>query len=262
MKLAVLIKQVPSSEARVKVAGDGKSIDPSDVEMIVNPYDEYAMEAALQLKEKHGGEVVAVAMGGDKVDEALRTCLALGADRAIALKDAAFQGSDAMATARILAAAVKTLEPDLVLCGKVSIDLENSATGIAVAELLDMPHVSVVSELEVPDEKTAIAKREIEGGMETLEVQLPAVLTANKGLNEPRYASLKGIMMAKKKPLESMDAAALGIDPSTVGAAASNVAVTAMEPPAERSGGQVFQGDVAEVVPKVVKLLKEEAKVL
>lgn len=262
MKLAVMIKQVPSSEARIKIGGDGTSVDAADLEHVVNPYDEYAMEAALRLKEKHGGEVTVVALGGNKIDEALRTCLALGADRAIALKDPAFEGSDAMATARILAAAVKTLSPDLVLCGKLSIDLENSATGIAVAELLDLPHVSVVSELEMPNETTAVVKREIEGGMETLEVRLPAVLTANKGLNEPRYASLKGIMMAKKKPLEAMDAAALGIDPTTVGRAASAVSVVAMEPPAERAGGQMFQGDPAEVVAKVVRLLREEAKVL
>lgn len=262
VKIAVLIKQVPSSEARIRVAADGRSIDPADVEYGVNVYDEYAMEAALQTKEKHGGEVVVLALGGPKVEEALRTCLALGADRAVVLRDEAFAGGDSLGTARVLSAALRKEAPDLILCGKLSIDEENFAVGPQVAELLDLPHASVLSHLEVPDPKHVTAKREIEGGMEELEIELPAVLTANKGLNEPRYASLKGIMMAKKKPMETLDAAGLGLDPATVGAQAAQVSIVAMEPPPERSGGRLFEGAAKDVVPEVVRLLKEEAKVL
>ena len=262
MKIAVLIKQVPSSEAKIRVGGDGRSIDTDGVEYVVNPYDEFAVEAALQAKEKFGGEVVVFGLGGDKVEESLRQCLALGADQAVVLRDAAFQGSDSLGVARILAAAVKSAEPNLVFCGKVGIDRDDAAVGVMVAELLGMPHVSVVTELEWTDESHCKVGREIEGGSETLEVTLPAVLTANKGLNEPRYASLKGIMMAKKKPMEVKDAAALGIDASTVGSGAALTNVVKMEPPAERTAGKMIQGDAAQMVQELVRMLKDEAKVL
>ena len=262
MKIAVLIKQVPSSEAKIRVGGDGRSIDTDGVEYVVNPYDEFAVEAALQAKEKFGGEVVVFGLGGDKVEESLRQCLALGADQAVVLRDAAFQGSDSLGVARILAAAVKGAEPNLVFCGKVGIDRDDAAVGVMVAELLGMPHVSVVTELEWTDESHCKVGREIEGGSETLEVTLPAVLTANKGLNEPRYASLKGIMMAKKKPMVVKDAAALGIDASTVGSGAALTNVVKMEPPAERTAGKMIQGDAAQMVQELVRVLKDEAKVL
>jgi electron transfer flavoprotein beta subunit len=261
LKIAVLIKQVPSSEARIRVAG-GASVELADVELIVNPYDEYAMEAALQLKEKVGGEVVAFCLGGEKAEEALRTCLALGADRAVVLRDTAFAGSDALGIAQVLAAALRPFAPDLVLCGKLSIDSENSAVGIMVAEILDFAHASVLSSLELDGETLIRARREIEGGFEELEIQLPAVLTANKGLNEPRYASLKGIMMAKKKPLEVLDGSALGISASEVGAAAARTETIAMEPPPERVAGRVLQGDAPEMVTQLIRYLKDEAKVL
>lgn len=262
MKIAVLIKQVPSSEAKIRVGGDGSSIDGDGVELVVNPYDEFAMEAALQAKEKFGGEVVAIGLGGEKLEEALRQCLALGADQAIVLRDPGFVGSDSLGTARILAAALRPLAPDLVLAGKLAIDQENGAVGVMVAELLDLPHVAVATELEWIDEAHCRVGREIEGGAETLEVTLPAVLTANKGLNEPRYASLKGIMMAKKKPMEVKDAAALGIDAATVGAAGAFARVVKMAPPPERVAGRVLQGDAQQMVAELVQLLKNEAKVL
>ncbi|MCA9726512.1 MAG: electron transfer flavoprotein subunit beta/FixA family protein [Candidatus Eisenbacteria bacterium] len=261
MKIAVLIKQVPSSEARIRVAG-GASVELADVELIVNPYDEYAMEAALQIKEKVGGEIAVFCMGGEKAEEALRTCLALGADRAVILRDPAFAGSDVSGIARILTAALRPFSPDLVLCGKLSIDSENSAVGIMVAELLDMAHASVVTQLELEGESKVRVKREIEGGLEELEIELPAVLTANKGLNEPRYASLKGIMMAKKKPMEVLDSSALSLAADAAGSGASKVEITAMEPPAERSAGRVLQGEPAEMVGQLLQYLKDEAKVL
>lgn len=262
MKIVVLVKQVPNSEARISIAPDGHSVDLTDVQWVVNPYDEYAVEAALQLKEKFGGEVIALALGPDRIEEALRTCLALGADRAVALKDVAFSGSDALGTARALAAAVRKLECDVVLCGKISIDEENSAAGVQVAELLDWPHVSVVSHLEFQDERRALVQREIEGGAEEIEVELPAVFTANKGLNEPRYASLKGIMSAKKKPLEAWDLGALGLGAAEVGAGAARVTVTSLEPPPARAAGQMVDGDSTQAVARLVAYLKNDRKLI
>ncbi len=262
MNIAVLIKQVPSSEARIKIAADGRSIEPGDVEYVINPYDEYAVEAALQLKEKFGGEVVVVAMGPARVEDAIRTCLALGADRGVVLKDEALLGGDALSTARVLSAAVRKLGSDLVLCGKLSIDEENSAVGVEVAELLSWPHVSVVTSAEWIDDKHVKVSREIEAASEEIEVELPAVLTANKGLNEPRYPSLKGIMAAKKKPMEAWDLAALGIEAALVGVGASRVKVSALEPPSPRAAGQVWSGDPHEVVSKLINALKNERKLI
>lgn len=262
MKIAVLVKQVPSSEAKIRIGADGKSIDTAEVEWVVNPYDEFAMEAALQAKEKFSGEVTVIGLGGDKVEEALRQCLALGADKAMVLRDAAFEGSDSLGVARALTAAVKEVGPDVVFCGKLGIDHDNSAVGVMVAELMGWPHASVVSSLEFNDESSATVVREIEGGSETLSVKLPAVLAANKGLNEPRYANLKGIMMAKKKPMDVKDAAALGIDAGTVGAAGAMTTTESMQPPAERSAGRLIDGDPQQQVTELVRLLKDEAKVL
>lgn len=257
MKIGVLIKQVPSSEARIKIGADGRSVDPAEVQYVINPYDEYAMEAALQLKEKFGGEVTAISAGTAKAEEALRSCLALGADRAVLIKDDSLASGDSLATARLLAAAVARQELDLLLCGKLSIDVEESAVGVQVAELLGLPHVSVISKLEPVEERRFVVHREIEGGMERIEVELPAVLTANKGLNEPRYASLKGIMAAKKKPLETLDRAALGL-----GDAPQSVSLIKLEYPAPRSEGKVFKGEARESVRQVVDLLRQEAKLL
>ncbi len=259
MKIVVLVKQVPGSEARIRIAGDGRSIDPAEVSFVVNPYDEYALEAGLQLKEKFGGELTAVSAGSPKAEEALRTCLALGADRAVLIRDEAMAAAPCSFVAKALAAVLKKLEPDLILCGKVSIDQENSAVGVEVAEFLDLPHVSVVSKLEATAENRLRVHREIEGGAEVIDVDLPAVLTANKGLNEPRYASLKGIMAAKKKPLESQDLASLGLDAGDMGAGAS---LAALEYPPPRAAGKVLTGESREAVQKLVALLRDEAKVL
>lgn len=259
VKIAVCVKEVPSSEARIALAPDGKSIDESNVEMVVNPYDEYALEEALRIKESQGGEVIVVTVGPDRAKQAIRQCLARGADRAIHVKDEAFLGGDGLGTARILAEVIKGLDVDLVFCGKLSIDVEDDCVGIAVAEYLGWPHASMVTKVEWTGERTARVHREIEGGREVLEVQLPAVLTAEKGLNEPRYASLKGIMAAKKKPIEDT---VPQLDAAEVGPAGAGVEIVAMAPPPERGGGKKFEGAPEEVVPKVVELLKNEAKVL
>ncbi len=260
MKIVVCMKQVPSSEARIVVAPGGTTIDPSEVEMVVNPYDEYAVEEALRIKEAKGaGEVIVVAIGPEKAKEAIRSCLAMGADRGLIVKDAAYHGGDGLAQAQILADLVRGLAPDLVLCGKLSIDVESNCVGIGLAEYLGWPHVSLVEKIEWVGERELQAHRAIEGGKEIVAVGLPAVVTAEKGLNEPRYASLKGIMAAKRKPIDEVTPS---IPAAQVGAQAAGVRVVAMAPPPARGGGQIFDGEPAEIVPKVVALLKTEAKVL
>ncbi len=259
MRIVVCVKQVASSEARINIAAGGASIDPTDVEMVVNPYDEYALEEALRIKEAKGGEVVVVTVGPEKAKEAVRTCLAMGADRGLIVLNPDYLGGDALGTARILADVIRGLQPDLILCGKLSIDVESDAVAVALAELLDWPHVSMVTKLEWTGERALKAYREVEGGQEVVAVSLPALLTAEKGLNEPRYASLKGIMAAKRKTIEEVTPS---VPAAEVGRAAQGVTVVAMAPPPARTGGRKFEGDPAEIVPKVVALLKTEAKVI
>src|SRR5437763_8945328 len=201
VKIAVCIKRVPDTETRIKIGGDGKSIEESGVKFVLNPYDEFAVEEALRLKEKAGaGEVVAISLGPDAAQETIRTALAMGADRWVLLKSAT-PSLDPLVAARALAAELEGGGYDLILFGKVAIDDYSQAVGTMVAELLGLPSVSAVAHLELAGGK-GTAEREIEGGIEVVEFTLPAVLTADKGLNEPRYPALKGIMAAKKKPLE------------------------------------------------------------
>lgn len=250
MKIAVCIKRVPDTETRVKIAADGVSVDETGVKFILNPYDEFAVEEALQRKEKAGsGEVVAIALGSDAAQETIRSALALGADRGILLK-ADKVPADALAVAKALAAELKDGGYDLILFGKLAVDDYNHAVGPMVAELLGLPCVTAISTLELDGGK-GVAEREIEGGMEVVEFALPAVLTAEKGLNTPRYPALKGIMAAKKKPIETKPAA-LG---------ASRVTVSALALPPERRAGRIL-GEGAAVVPELVRLLRTEAKVL
>jgi electron transfer flavoprotein beta subunit len=262
VKIVVCIKQVPSSEARVKVAGDGASIERGDIELVVNPYDENAVEEALQIKEAKGGETIALTVGSDQAEAALRACLNQGIDKAMIVKEPSLLGGDFLGTAKILAAAIKQIEPDLILLGKLSIDEENSGVGPALAELLGLPHVAVASKLEWVDDTKVKVSREVEGATEILELSLPAVITANKGLNEPRYASLRGIMAAKKKPIEPIDAGSLGLDPQAVGADGRKIAIAKMEPPPPRAEGKLIEGEPQEAAVELVRLLREEAKVL
>ena len=262
MNVVVCIKQVPSSEARIQIAADGRSVDLSGCDLVVNPYDEYALEEGLRTREKFGGTLTVLSAGPAKAEEALRTALALGADRALIVKEEVLLGGDAISTARILSEAIRPLQADLILFGKVSIDVENHGVGVAVAELLGLPHVSVVSKIEWTDEKKITVHREIDGATEVVELVLPALLTANKGLNEPRYPSLPGIMKAKKKPIEELTATAIGIDPSTAGAAARRLVVSEMTPPTMRQEGRKWTGDAREAVVEVLRLLRDERKVL
>jgi len=259
MKIIVCMKQVPDTAARITVTGDGKGIETGDLSYVVNPYDEYGVEEALRIKEKLGGEVVVISLGPDRATEAIRTCLAMGADRAIHLKDDAFGEADPFVTAKVLARVISEMEYDLIFCGKQAVDDNAAFVGPALAEFLGVPQATVITKL-TPDEdgKTITVEREVEGGKEVLEIPLPALVTTQKGLNEPRYASLPGIMKAKKKEIKVVDAASLGIADEP----AAKVKAQSWSPPPERKAGKKIPGEPAEAVKKLVRLLKEEAKAL
>jgi electron transfer flavoprotein beta subunit len=224
------------------------SIDPAGIKFVISPYDEFAIETALRLKEAHGGEVVAVSVGDGASGEQLRSALAMGADRAILLKGQ--PSLDGLATAAALAAELEGAGADLVLMGMKAVDGDQQQVGPMTAELLGIPCVTVAAEVEIADGKV-VAHRETEGGIEVVEAPMPAVLTITKGAFEPRYPSLKGIMAAKKKPLEEKDAQ-LG---------ESRLKVRRVSPPADRPAGRIV-GQGADAVPELVRLLREEAKVL
>jgi electron transfer flavoprotein beta subunit len=246
----VCVKQVADTETRVKVAADGKSLHPDGVTWILNPYDEFAVEQALRVKEKLGaGEVIAVSLGGAGVPTVLRNVLAMGADRAIHIR---VDGpvTDPLAVARALAQEIRVLSPELVWFGRQAVDDDASQVGPMTAELLDLPCVTGVASFEL-DGRTARVERDIEGGREVVEVGLPAAFTTDKGLNEPRYASLKGIMAAKKKPIDEK--------PASLGEA--SLEVLALNLPAARQSGRIV-GKGIEGVGELVRVLREEAKLL
>ncbi|HSG30061.1 MAG TPA: electron transfer flavoprotein subunit beta/FixA family protein, partial [Thermodesulfobacteriota bacterium] len=218
MKSIVIVRQTPDTEAKINVASSGDSIDPEGIKWVLNPYDEFAVEEAIRNKEKNGGEVVLITMGPARSLECLRTGLAMGADSAVHIKDDDFAFSDPFAIGKVIAQEIKNIgEYDLILTGKKMIDEETGQVGIQVAQELGIPHVSIVTKLDInADAKTATAVKDIEGGTMTVEVPLPSLITCEKGLNEPRYASLPGIMKAKKKPVKEVaagdiDTGALGL---------------------------------------------------
>jgi electron transfer flavoprotein beta subunit len=250
MKIAVCIKRVPVMDVRFRIGADGKSVDEAGLKYDVNDFDLWAVEAALRLKESTGqGDVAVISLGPDAVQEQIRKALSMGADRGIQLK-ADKPGVDALAIARALAAELKNGGWDLILFGKVAIDTADQAVGPMVAELLGLPCVSAISSLEISNGR-GTAKRELEGATEVVDFPLPAVLTVDEGLNKERLPSLKGIMAAKKKPLE--------VKPAQLGTA--SVTVARMELPAERAPGRII-GEGAAAVPELVRLLQTEAKVL
>ena len=249
MKIVVCVKRVADTEARIRVAGDGKSVDPAGVKFVPNPYDEFAVEAALRLRDAAGaGEVVALSVGGAECAETLRTILAMGADAAVLLK--AEGQPEGLAVAQAIAAELREREYDLVLFGMKAIDDDLQAVGAMVAELLEIPSVTVVTEFRLEGDEV-VADREIEGGTEVVALKRPCVLTVTKGAYEPRYASLKGIMAAKKKPLEEK--------PAAVGE--SGTTVEALVAPPDRKPGRIV-GQGPDAVPELLRLLREEAKVV
>jgi len=262
MRVVICVKQVPDTETKIRVK-DGQ-VDHSETKYVVNPYDEYAIEEGLRIKERLGeGKITLVSMGPERAKDALKSGLAVGAEEAIHLVDEAFEGSDPYATALILSKALQKIDYDIVFCGKQGVDEDHAQVGIILAELLDVPHVSVVTLLEISDdEKSILAHREVEGGHEVVEAPLPAVITAQKGLNEPRYASIKGIMAVKKKVIPEWNAEEIGVDAEGVGAKAAKIAFAEVTLPPERAGGRVFDEDPVQDAIKVAHLLRDEAKIL
>jgi len=264
VKILVLIKQTPDTETKIRVKADGKGIETGDIKYIINPYDEFAIEEALQIKEKNGGtpEVVVASFGTEATRELIVKGLAMGGDRGLLIDNAGLTEVDGLTAARVLAAAVQAEKPDLVLVGKQAIDDDNMHVGTMLAELLGWPHVNVVTKLALEGGR-AKAEREVEGGqVEVYDVGLPAVFGAHKSLNTPRYASLPGIMKAKKKPLDKKTPADFGLEAGKL-QSGNRTVFTGFKNPPEKPKGQIFKGEDVEVmVSKVVKLLREEAKVI
>jgi electron transfer flavoprotein beta subunit len=261
MKILVLIKQTPDTETKIRLSGDGKSIEQGDIKYIINPYDEFAIEEALKLKEKIGaGEVVIASFAGEAAKELIVKGLAMGGDRGLLINSSGHEHTDSLGVAKVLSAAIKAEKADIVFCGKQAIDDDNMHVGTMVAELLGWPHVNVVTKFDLSG-TTARVEREVEGGqVEVYDVTLPAIFGAHKSLNTPRYASLPGIMKAKKKPFDLKTPADVGVDPSTL---KPKALVKGYRYPSEKPKGKVFAGEPVEVmVEKVVKLLREEAKVI
>ena len=256
MNHVVCIAYVPDTETKIKIGADGKSIDEADVKWIVSPYDEYALEEALKTKEAKGGTVTVVTYGPARADAGLRECLARGADEAIRIASEGTGEIDSLGVAQILAGAVKALPHDIVWMGNKGVGTDAQLLVPMVAELLDLPHVSPVMKLEWGDGKIT-AKREIEGATEVVEAPLPVVLGAQKGLNEPRYASLKGIMAAKKKTIAVKQPADVGYVPAAGGA----VTWTKLELPAARGAVKLIPADDPnKAAEELLRLLRDESE--
>lgn len=263
MKILVLLKQTPDTEATIKITNDGKNIDASDLKYIVNPYDEYAIEEALKIKSKVADTTVTiVSLGNEKVKDRILKALAMGADSGLMLTTERLEQWDSLTAAKILSAAIKHEQADLVLCGKQAIDDDNMHTGMMVAELLGWPHVNVVTKMDLDQDKVLV-HREVEGGQtEKYEVTLPAVFGAHKSLNTPRYVSLPGIMKAKRKPFVKMTLADLGLDVDQLNIS-SNTKILGYSYPPKKPQGKIFQDDSLEnMVDQVTNLLREEAKII
>ena len=252
MQTVVLIKQVPDTATRIKIGPDGKDIQRDGLTLVLNPYDEYAVEEALRLREQHGGTVTVMTLGPARADEALRSALAMGADEAVRVDG---KPQHALQVGWALAQAIRTLSPDLILCGKQAVDDDQAEVGALVAEFLDLPQATVAVALSVdPSAHSASAKREVEGGLQQVAFSLPAVVTAQKGLNEPRYPSLPGIMKAKRKEIAVLSAD-LGIEPG--------LELVRLTPPEARKAGTVLKDlSGADAGAELVRLLHEDAKAI
>lgn len=257
MKIVVCIKQTFDTEARITLSDEGR-IDDRSALLIVNPYDEYAVEEAIRLKEKNGGEVTVVTVGGQTARKALQHCLAMGADHAILVDDPHLKDADGHTYALVLSRVIQSMEYDLIMCGRESIDAGASQVHTRLAELLDLPQVNVVSALSIEEGK-AEARRDIDGGTEIIEVNLPAIFSAQKGLNEVRYPPLRRVMQAKKIPIKTVSLADLGLKKEDV------VPFSIVEEftfPHPRQAGELLSGELSEVVSRVIKYLREDTKAI
>ncbi len=255
MNICVIIKQTFDTEEKI-VVQEGEIVEDG-VKFIINPYDEYAIEEAVRQKEQHGGKIVVVSVGPDRCKEALRTALAMGADEAVHITDDRIS-SDEYSVSKVLAAYIEQHAFELVLAGNFSVDNGAGQVAIRVARLLNIPHTASITSLDIT-EKKAIVQRDSEGDTETVEVTLPALFTAQQGLNEPRYPSLPGIMKAKRKPLEQINLDDLGLKEGDIACKTERVSVFL---PPERQDGQILQGDMKEQVKELVRLLRTESTVI
>ncbi len=260
MNIAVLLKQVPDTESVIKIADDGRSIVTDDLKWIINPYDEFAVEAALRLKEQTKGTVTIICVGPDRAVEAIRTALAMGADKGVLINDPALEEADVLSVAKALAAAVKEINPDIVFAGGRSVDMDEYQRGVATAEFLGWPHLPMAVSVNVEGDKVTI-ERPIEGAKVILESTLPTVVTigGSHTVWNPRYASLPGIMKAKKKPLDTKTLSDLGIEVDE-----PRLKLVKLEMPPEREPGRIIDGDLDTQgkAKELLRLLHEEAKVI
>jgi electron transfer flavoprotein beta subunit len=264
MKILVVVRQVPDSTTTIKIQSDGQDIERAGVKMVVNPFDEFAIEQGVLLKEKRKDveSVTALIVGSAKAAEALRTALAVGCDDGIHLEDEAFEGLDELQLAALIAAVVKDGGYDLILTGKQEIDLDSGQLGPALAELLDIPHVGAAVGLEMAEDGGSFtARRRVEGAEEVVQVPLPALVTGEKGLCEMRYPSLPNLMKAKKKPVKVLKAADVGDLASATGGLGGSK-MHGFELPPERPPGKLIDGEPEEAAKELVRLLREEAKAI
>lgn len=266
MKILALVKHVPDSTASIKVKDDGSGIETAGVKFVMNPFCEFSVEAALQFREKNAAakaEITAMTLGPKTVVDVLRTAYAMGVDHAVHLCDDQFENIDELMVARVLAAAIKDGGFDLIFTGKHAIDHDRGQVGPALAECLGWPHVGAVTDVEwSADFKSATARRRIEGAEEVVEVQLPALLSIDKGYVEARYPSLPGLMKAKKRPVDVKDAAALGFNSGDLAKESMSTSMGEFSPPPPRPPGRMIEGEPEEAVQELVKILRDEEKVI
>jgi electron transfer flavoprotein beta subunit len=260
VEIVVLLKQVPATESIIGIAADGVSIKKDDIKWVINPYDEFAVEEALRIREAQGGSVSILSVGSEKTVEAIRTALAMGADKGILINVPDADIYDGLTTAKLLSAALKEIPFDIIIAGQRAVDDDNFQVGPATAEFLNIPHISMVIKQGITDGNIK-CHRTIDGGTVVLETSLPVLFTTQRGINEPRYASLPGIMKAKKKPIDTKTISDIGLDPEAVGKPLTKIA--SLKTPPERKGGIMIEGESAQAkAAKIVKILHEEEKVL
>jgi electron transfer flavoprotein beta subunit len=263
VNIGVCLKPVPATDTRIRIRDAESGIETKGVKWEINPYDEFALEEALRLKDdKTAKKVIIFTLGGKDSEAKIRDALARGADAAIRVDDPALAGSDSLGVARALAAALKAEGVDLVLCGKQAVDDDNAQVPAMIAELLDWPQVSEISKLELSGKSVNVWRDAGGGSTDVVETSLPCVLTADKGLNEPRYASLRGIMMAKRKKIGVKKLKKLGLDAGSVGSAGACVSESNWSLPPQRESVQMIDGDGAAAAAELVNLLRNDAKVL
>mgnify|MGYP001193194506 FL=1 len=257
MNIFVLLKRTFDTEEKITI--ENGSINEDGAEFIINPYDEYAVEEAIQVRDEHDGEVTVVTVGGEDAEKQLRTALAMGADKAVLINvEDDLEVRDQYTTAKIIAEYLKDKEPDLIIAGNVAIDNGTGQVGPRVADLLGIPYITTITDLKIDDNHVSVI-RDVEGDEEKIEATLPLLVTAQQGLNEPRYPSLPGIMKAKKKPLEELELDDLDIDEEDVEAKTKTIEVYL---PPKREAGKILEGDLKDQVQELVSLLHKDAKVV